>query len=678
MLTINRLRIEIYTENGLYGFDERFKVGLNVVKSTDNTKGKSSILAAIYYCLGLEQIIGGIGQKVLPSAYKQVLHDEMLDYKVLQSKVYLEISNGTNIITISRPVKMAGVDDKLITIYESTLDKISNSTVDKIDTYVHMPNSAINYKGFHRYLNDFLSLDIPEVQSTDGSYRKLYIQLIFSAFFIEQKNGWSGILSGMPYLGIKDVKSKVIEYVLNLDIIENQKRRDKVKQKKAKIEEDWIQNIFQLKTLADSQSIEIINLIEKPKILNDTDYNQIGLMYEGVSIQNKIEEIKLKLVEISKKDLTNVGKFDELIKELEEIENSIDENNNMRQELLNTKTKERYMLESIENSIEIIDNDIINNKDSKRLKGMGSEVESCVLESKCPLCRSEIADTLLPIEDGLQIMSIDDNIIHLESQRDLLVISRESHITNILNIESDFKSIRLKNYKLRRLAKYINSDLKSNENSLSESDILKKITYEDKLEKLEEFINKIGESKIIFDDLSTRWEGYLAEELDLPKKYLSDNDVKKINILENKFIKYLREFGYESIDIKTVKVSEDNYMPLTKGFDMKFDSSASDNIRAIWSYTLALLEASLLSDGNHCNLIILDEPGQHSMIPVDTKKLLDSLINISNKTDLPTSQSIVAITVKDENTLDIINDLDESNYNDIRIEDRAFNQIEEL
>lgn len=33
-------------------------------------------------------------------------------------------------------------------------------------------------------------------------------------------------------------------------------------------------------------------------------------------------------------------------------------------------------------------------------------------------------------------------------------------------------------------------------------------------------------------------------------------------------------------------------MPVIDKFDMKFDSSASDNIRAIWSYTLALLQTS--------------------------------------------------------------------------------------
>lgn len=73
MLMINRLRIEINTIKGLYGIDKKFKSGLNFIASLGNTCGKSSILAAIYYCLGFEQILGGaggIGNKVLTSAFK--------------------------------------------------------------------------------------------------------------------------------------------------------------------------------------------------------------------------------------------------------------------------------------------------------------------------------------------------------------------------------------------------------------------------------------------------------------------------------------------------------------------------------------------------------------------------------------------------------------------------------
>lgn len=70
MLKIDRVRIEIQTEEGLYGVDEQFESGLNFLASEDNTCGKSSILEAIYYGLGFEEIIGGKGEKVLTSVYK--------------------------------------------------------------------------------------------------------------------------------------------------------------------------------------------------------------------------------------------------------------------------------------------------------------------------------------------------------------------------------------------------------------------------------------------------------------------------------------------------------------------------------------------------------------------------------------------------------------------------------
>ena len=88
MLRINRLRVEINTVNGVYGIDTSFSSGLNFIASEDNTCGKSSILAAIYYCLGLEQIIGGtggIGSKVLTSVFKSEIEDNQNSYRVLES-----------------------------------------------------------------------------------------------------------------------------------------------------------------------------------------------------------------------------------------------------------------------------------------------------------------------------------------------------------------------------------------------------------------------------------------------------------------------------------------------------------------------------------------------------------------------------------------------------------------
>ncbi len=109
MLRINRLRVEINTSNGVYGIDESFQNGLNFVASLENTCGKSSILAAIYYCLGFEQILGGaggIGSKVLTSTFKSTIEDNGKPWTVTESGAYLEISNGNEVRTIYRNISV--------------------------------------------------------------------------------------------------------------------------------------------------------------------------------------------------------------------------------------------------------------------------------------------------------------------------------------------------------------------------------------------------------------------------------------------------------------------------------------------------------------------------------------------------------------------------------------------
>ena len=132
MLEIQRLKITIITDNGTYGFDEKFTKGLNFIASTDNTCGKSSVLEAIYYCLGFEEIIGGQTEKVLTPVYKSNIKDEEKEYVVLQSSMLLQISNGHDIITIMRSAKMENRKSKLITVFYSPIDNIYDGETDRM------------------------------------------------------------------------------------------------------------------------------------------------------------------------------------------------------------------------------------------------------------------------------------------------------------------------------------------------------------------------------------------------------------------------------------------------------------------------------------------------------------------------------------------------------------------
>ena len=178
---------------------------------------------------------------MLISVYKSQIEVDNMLFSVLESATYLEISNGIEEITLLRTAKRNGRDSHMITIFFSTYSEIYNVDTKKKDTYVNQPNAATNEAGFHKFLEDFLHLNLPMVQATDNSQRKLYLQLIFSCMFIEQKHGWSDLFSGMPILGIKESKKKVIEYVLNLDTLANERKREQLISDKKSIELEWKQ-----------------------------------------------------------------------------------------------------------------------------------------------------------------------------------------------------------------------------------------------------------------------------------------------------------------------------------------------------------------------------------------------------------------------------------------------------
>ena len=92
-------------------------------------------------------------------------------------------------------------------------------------------------------------------------------------------------------------------------------------------------------------------------------------------------------------------------------------------------------------------------------------------------------------------------------------------------------------------------------------------------------------------DLSEKWNDYLEQKSHLPKKGISETDMSKIALLKSHFIDNLRRYHYSSLSsFDGIEISEESLLPTIDGFDMKFDSSASDGIRTIWAFTLALLQ----------------------------------------------------------------------------------------
>lgn len=671
MLKINRLKIEIVATNRTYQFDESFSTGLNIIASDDNTRGKSSVLIAIYYCLGFEEIIGGLNEKVLTSAYKTQIEDKDVSWPVLESGIYLEISNGLEAVTIFRTAKHENRDSKLVTVYFSKLDDIYNGNTNCEEYYVHMPNAATNKKGFHTFLEKFLNIELPLVPASDGVDRKLYLQLVFASMFIEQKNGWSGIYSGMPYLAIKDAKKRVTEFVLGLGTFENERKRNELLNRERYQKEQWKILYSEMLSLQNRVQCYVKNIPQAPEILTDDFEENIAIVRsvgENISVNEWIAQLQHEHDSLKTIRPRVIDNYDELQTELQEVEKVIDENsceqNEIQQELAITIRK----IGEINKNLEVIKQDIINNKDALKLKKLGSELESDVFQEICPTCNQKIQDSLLPVQHGTNIMSIEETINHLSAQKEMFEFALNYQKNKKQELSDALDRIRSAQMKLYRLAKSLRRDLYSIDEDLSETIIYKRMSIEHNIQELKEFKQEVNGIVGRFRALSDKWRELLTEKAQLPEKGFKEDDRRKIDKLKSNFIYNLKNYEYTSIsNVSAIDISEDNYLPVIDKFDMKFDSSASDNIRAIWAYTMALLQTSNEYAGNHPGMLIFDEPAQHSIGAHDTKAFFDSILKLGDD-----CQVIIGITINNVDIRSVISEIEGDECNLINIGEKAF------
>lgn len=673
MLRINRLRVEINTVNGVYGIDTSFSSGLNFIASEDNTCGKSSILAAIYYCLGLEQIIGGtggIGSKVLTSVFKSEIEDNHNSYRVLESGAYLEISNGHDTVTIYRNIVSESKDNRLVSVYYSTYDAIKDQKTQVSDFYVNIQNAATSEKGFHNFLEEFLHISLPMVGTSDGNERKLYLQIIFSAMFIEQKHGWSDILSGMPVLGIRESKKRVVEFLLDLDTIKNEKERARLRNVKIQIEKDWGKRIEAFQYYVISHGGTVINLPLHPRVLNDNDYARIAIFSDrNEPIADAIQKLQGQYNSICLLKPRVIDNFNELNSELSETLKSIRNLEKDEDHIATELSFESDSIQHLEKDIALIDADIRNNNDAARLQNFGSDNSTDNCSRICPVCNQEIHDNMILAKSNFVFMDIEANILHLKEQKKMLAFALDNRRARKEQLEQEKLRLATDILTLRRLAQALRSDLyMTTDNDSSEAIVLRKIEISGKIEEFKKLQKELDKFLLDLDDLSEQWQTYLAHKAKLPKHDKSDADVEKIRLLKSKFIENLKLYHYSSVsDLGAIDISEESLLPTIDGFDMKFDSSASDGIRVIWAFTMALLQVSLEKGGNHPGIIIFDEPAQQSIVPKDMDNFIKSTTFLHTN-----CQVIMAITLNSHELIEIIDNLKPDTYQKINITGKAF------
>lgn len=632
---IRAVEIRINSGNERFGFRCKFDSGLNIIKGK-NSSGKSTFVNTLMYGLGLEELIGVKGERALTSAVRDRFQYDGQPHDIERSAVLVELQNSAgNIITFRRPIRNEEKSTKLVEAFNGAM--LTGPVSDRgsaTPLFLHDPGAAQYEEGFLRYLESFLGMRLPRVQSSTGGLTRLYPQVVAAALFIEQKRGWTDYIANIPFYQILGAPTRVVQYLLGLECFELEEKKALNEQTISRLQSDWANSLSELAGILLPLGIATRGVPKVPVSTFSAESTSIVirvnsedvLVSEAAAAKTKewhvIEERRVGGPKSASPDViqllnTETVKLERLAAQYEELSGE--------DRLRNTSLQEFTQL------LTQAESDLRKNKTTRKLRDLGAEVGLSTAADYCPTCGSEIENTLLPPTEGVPLMDLQSNIDYLEAQIRML----KRQITGLESMRDQSKSsLQQLEASINEQRAYVISIRKSvvQSDATLEASIRKQVTLEREIRSLQAAEARFATFLEHATDITLKLGG--AEQLrkSLPNDLYTETDRTKITLLEKNFRANASSFGYTSAEPGEVTINRGTLLPALGDItlrevlrkNVKSESSASDFVRLIWALLLAIYQTSSTKGfaGNHPGFLLFDEPGQHSMSEGSQKALM--------------------------------------------------------
>jgi hypothetical protein len=413
--------VTVRTEIGLFSYKATFDKGLVVVRA-NNTSGKSTVVQAIIYALGLEHMLSASSVAPLHYALTSSLKFGGKEYRVLESDVRLEMENGSNEVrTVRRSIVSGSRQGRLITVTLGAALTNPEERYEEQDFFVRMEGAAQRELGFHRWLADWLGWTLPEVARFDGTECPLYVEAIFPIFIVEQKQGWTGIQTRLPtHFRIRELGKRVIEFVLSMDIENSFAARTAIRQQISVAEDRWKDALLRARQALRSEGAVIQGVPSTPLASWNAGAESTPLIFDGGSWKNisvALSEAETKLQSFQNVDVPNVeSQATALESTLTAKQQALLELELIISRLTRDLDLEEAQQQQVMDRLLSLRTDRKHFQDLRRLQTLGSDFATDVSRHQCPTCSQPIADTLLAQVDAQVPMSLEENITFLEGQ----------------------------------------------------------------------------------------------------------------------------------------------------------------------------------------------------------------------------------------------------------------------
>ncbi len=641
-MKIRAVKLRITTARGEFGFKFEFSRSLTVIRGS-NSSGKSTLYNTLIYGLGMEELIGGKGERVLNYAVKEYFVHGEERVSVESSEVLVELENPSGrSVTLRRAIRDNVRQSRLVEVFEGAHLTGGIELGTPKPTYLFDPGSAQKQEGYFQFLEGFMGYQLPQVPATNGGMAKLYLQTIFAALAVEQKRGWTDYIANVPFFGIRDARIRVTEFLLGLGVFERQAKRAALDAASMAIDSDWRKAYDTLRQAAAANGIVIEGLSATPVSMFDPA-TVLLVKSNGNTKTSLLDQVSNLRAEHSaleaKAEAYGKASGAEAIQELDSASSELQRLSVLHERAATNLTLQKAALDELRLLLAEAGEDLERNKTALKLRNLGAQMEVEVATDHCPTCHQALDDTLLlGIVTGPQ-MDLSTNIDYLDSQRKMLQNQINGAVEEIRQSEITVADVATR---LAAIHDYRNSLRGDVSTGVAESRAIvrRQIQIELELSNLQAFNTQAAALMVTFGEIADRLAANQAERRALPKDAYSDVDVSRISLFEKNFRGNASSFGYESAEIADIRISLDTLTPILSELELReilrpkvqtsltADSSASDFVRLIWSYLLALYQTSATRglEGHHPGILLMDEPGQHSMRSASQRALLQLLI----------------------------------------------------
>jgi hypothetical protein len=614
-MRIVAVTLDVETALGRASYNCRLEPGLNVLNAP-NSWGKSTLLQSIVYALGLEGALTASRRVPLGPAMTQAVDTDSGRAGVTQSYVTVTLANNQGrYLRVRRWAQSLEIGQNLIQVLTAD-SEAGLEGAHRQDMFVRESGATFSEAGFHRLLEEFVGWSLPLVPSYSDTEARLYLEVLFPLFYVEQKFGWSGVAPRIPtHYRIRDPLQRAVEYVLGLSTLERIRTLEALKEEQAAIAADWTAAIERLAAAAGLENLRLVLPDVRPVGVGQRHPASLEASEDEQWIALDIVEAhwRERLATIGGQVLTAGERTDVSRAELAAAEAQVRKLGATVRELREQFAVSMADQDALASRLIGVEEDKRRLMDVQRVRRLGGELDlPLIAEGRCPTCQQELDGR--DVATGT-VSSVEENIALLEAERVTLVSMQTAAQERSARLAESVQAAEADLAAARDQVRLLRDELVGPSNAPSLSQVQERLTLESRLRGAEAVRDVCAAAEDELDELSVRLDGVRARRAALGDDAASSTDSAILADFRRRFQQQITDYGLRSVPPSEVTIDERTLLPVNDGFELSFDValgfSASDTIRTKWAYHTALFETSATQErGRNLGFMVLDEPRQ--------------------------------------------------------------------